>query len=115
LSKELDLLQKLEILKLHFEEEKAVKDIAPLFDISEGSVYGYIRNKELLEKYVENLDGFVMKYLTLNCKSNSAYMKMLLENIMHKSAVQKVEMSGSVELTGDAIREALEKSKEQPK
>jgi predicted DNA-binding protein YlxM (UPF0122 family) len=91
-------MEKLDILKAYYVDEIPVKEIAPKFEITERSVYYYIDNKDLLSKFIENLDGFVTKYLVKNSKDNAAYMKMLLENIMHKSAVQKVEMSGDVGL-----------------
>ena len=82
----LTLIQKLEILKLYYIDEKQVKEIMQKYHTAERTIYDYLENSALLAKFIENLDPFVMKYLLKNSKFNPAYMKMLLENIMHKSS-----------------------------
>jgi hypothetical protein len=106
---EISELKKIEILEDLYIHKMDVKTASVASGVSEDTVYKYRKNREALRKFVENdLDGWVLENLMNNAPKDSAFMKMLLENIMHKSAVQKVEHSGSVVLTGDEIRKAID-------
>jgi hypothetical protein len=96
-------IKKLEVLKRYYIDEKDVKDIMIEFGIPQSTAYSYIENPELLGKFIENLDPFVTKYLLKNSKTQAPYMKMLLENIMHKGT----PLSGAI----DGLAEAIAKTK----
>jgi predicted DNA-binding protein YlxM (UPF0122 family) len=88
-------IEKLAVLKDFYIDEKSVEEIQKERGLANRTIYNWIEDAELLASFIENLDPFVMKYLLKGAKSNAPYMKMLLENIMGKVAVQKSELTVS--------------------
>jgi hypothetical protein len=84
------IIEQVEVARLYITGEKTIEQIhTELYPkVAPRTLYRYTENADIVSRAVDTLHGVVAKACLEkgigNGKTNSAYMKMLLENIMHK-------------------------------
>jgi len=95
----LPLIEQIEVARLYITGEKTMEEIhTQLYpNVAIRTLYGYTENSDTVAKAVDTLHGAVAKACyekgLSSGKTNSAYMKLLLENLMGKVATQKSEIA----------------------
>ena len=95
----LSLVEQVEVARLYITGEKTIQQIHDELypNIDPRTLYRYTENSDTVSRAIDTLHGAVAKACyekgLSSGNTNSAYMKLLLENLMGKVATQKSEIA----------------------